>query len=110
MLAHKSRCAEQVGFFTVGQQHDYVVQKRSSGTERPNGLENGGNTSAVICGTRSRFDTVVMSHKKDCWSATLAAGHSRENVLHSSRVGVACANASGVLDLRLKAQVAELRD
>jgi hypothetical protein len=51
-----------------------------------------------------------MSHKKGRWSATLAAGHSRENVLHSSGVGIACANASGILDLRIKAKVAEPRD
>src|SRR5207247_3302329 len=51
-----------------------------------------------------------MSHKKDRWSAALSAGHSRENVLHSSGVGIACANTGGILDLRLEAQDAELRD
>ena len=110
MFAHKSRRAQQAGFFTVGEQHDYVVQKRSSGTDRPNGFENGGDAGAVICGTRCGFDAVVMSHKKDRWSAALSAGYSRENVLHSSRIGRACANASGVLDLRLEPQDTELRD
>src|SRR5205823_14826353 len=110
MFAHKGRCAEQVRFLTVGEQHDYIVHKRRSGTQCPNGLENGGDAGAIICGTRSGFDAVVMSHKKDRWSAALPAGHSRENVLHSSGVGIACANASGMLNLRLEAQDAELRD
>jgi len=110
MFAHKSRRAQQAGFFTVGEQHDYVVQKRSSGTDRPNGFENGGDAGAVICGTRCGFDAIVMSHKKDRGAAILSAGHSRENVLHSSSAGIACANASGILDLRVEAQVAELRD
>ena len=43
-------------------------------------------------------------------AAILRARHSRENVLHSSGVGIACANASGILDLRAEPQVAELRD
>jgi hypothetical protein len=110
MFAHKSRCAEQVRFFTVGEQHDYIVRNRASGPQGPNGLENGGNAGAIISGTRSSFDAVVMSHKKDRWSAPLSAGHSRENILHFSRAGIACANASGLLNLRLKAQDAELRD
>jgi hypothetical protein len=110
MFAHKSRCAEKVRFFTVGEQHDYVVRNRASSPQGPNGLENGGDAGAIISGTRSGFHAVVMSHKKDRWSATLSAGHSRENVLHSSGVGIACANASGMLNLRLEAQDAELRD
>jgi hypothetical protein len=110
MFAHKSRCTEQVRFFTVGEQHDYVVRNRASSPQGPNGLENGGDAGAIISGTRSGFDAVVMSHKKDRWSAALSAGHSRENVLHSSGVGIACANASGMLNLRLEAQDAELRD
>src|SRR4029077_7598030 len=69
MLAHKSRCAEQACFLTIGEQHDYVVCKWSSGTQRANGFENGGDARAIICGTRCGFDAVVMSHKKDCWSA-----------------------------------------
>jgi hypothetical protein len=110
MFPHKSRCPEQVRFFTVGEQHDYVVRNRASGQQGPNGLENGGDAGAIISGTRSGFDAVVMGHKKDRWSATLSAGHSRENVLHSSGVGIACANTGGVLDLRLEPQVAELCD
>ena len=86
------------------------MQKRASGPQRPNRLENGGNTGAVICGTRSGFDAVVMSYKKERGAAILSAGYSRENVLHSSGVGIACANASGMLNLRLEAQDAELRD
>src|SRR5260370_15619511 len=110
MFALKSRRAEQVRFFTVGEQHDYIVQKRSSGTDRPNGFENGGDAGAIISGTRSGFDAVVMSHKKDRWSAALSPGNSRENVLHSSRSRIACANARGILDLRLEPQAAQLRD
>ena len=110
MFAHKGRCAEQVRFLTVGEQHDYIVHKRRSGAQCPNGLENGGDAGAVICGTRSGFDAVVMSHQKNRWAALLAAGHSRENVLHSSGVGIACANARCILDLRAEPQVAELRD
>src|SRR5262245_29716797 len=109
MFAYKSRCPEQIRFFTVGEQHDNIVNKRWSSLQSANGLENGGDTGAIVSGTRSGFDTVVMSNKKDRWSATLSAGHSRENVLHSSGVGVACADASGVLDLRLEAQDPELR-
>jgi hypothetical protein len=86
MFAHKSRRAQQAGFFTVGEQHDYVVQKRSSGTDRPNGFENGGDAGAVICRTRSGFDAVVMSYKNERGAAILSAGHSRENVLNSSRL------------------------
>jgi hypothetical protein len=86
------------------------VHKRRSNPQGPNGLENGGNACAVICGTGSGFDTVVMSYKKNRWSATLPSGHSREYVLHSSGAGIACANASGILDLRLKAQGPELPD
>src|SRR5262245_56790296 len=103
MFAHKSRCAEQVRFFTVGEQHDYIVHKRASSLQGPNGLQNGGDAGAIISGTRSGFDAVVMSREEDRWSAALSARHSRENVLHSSGVGVACANAGGILDLRLKA-------
>jgi hypothetical protein len=110
MFAHESPCAEQGRFFTVGEQHDYVVQKRASGPQRPNGLENGGDACAIISGTRSGFDAVVMSHKDDRWSPTLPAGHSRENVLHSSGAGIARPNASGILDLRLEAQTPKLRD
>jgi hypothetical protein len=110
MFAHKSRGAEQARFLTVGEQRDYIVHKRGSHPQGPNGLKNGGDARAVICGTRSGFDAVVMSRKKDRWTATLSAGHSRNNVLHSSGVGRACANASGILDLRLEAQVGELRD
>jgi hypothetical protein len=51
-----------------------------------------------------------VGHKKDRSSATLAAGYSRENVLHYSGSGIACANASRMLDLRIEAQDAELRD
>jgi hypothetical protein len=51
-----------------------------------------------------------MSYEKERGAAILSAGYSRENVLHSSRIGRACANASGVLDLRAEPQVAELRD
>jgi hypothetical protein len=103
MFAHKSRCAEQVRFLTVGEQHDYVVHKRRSSPQGPNGLENGGDAGAVIGGTRSGFDAVVMSYEKDRWSATLPAGQSRETVLHSSGAGIACTNASGILDLRFEA-------
>jgi hypothetical protein len=110
MFAHKSRCAEHARFFTVGEQHDYVVRNRASSPQSANGLENGGDAGAIISGTRSGVDAVVMSHKKDRWSAALSAGHSRENVLHSSRIGMACANASRMLNLRLEAQDAELRD
>jgi hypothetical protein len=110
MFAHKSRCAEHVRFLTVGEQHNYIVHKRRSGSQGPNGFKNGGDAGAVICGTRSGFDAVVMSHKKDRWAAILRAGHSRENVLHSSGVGIACANAVCILDLRAEPQVAEVRD
>jgi hypothetical protein len=109
MFAHESRCAEQARLLTVSKEYDYIVHKGASGLQGANGLENGGYPSTIIRGPRSGFDAVVMSHKKDRW-ATLPAGHSRENVLHSSHVGRACANARGILDLRLEAQVIELRD
>jgi hypothetical protein len=103
MFTDKSGCAEQIRFFTVGEQHDNIVNKRRSGLQSPNSLENGGDAGTIVSGARSGFDTVVMSHKKDRWSAALSAGHSRENVLYSSGVGIARADASGVLDLRLEA-------
>src|SRR5947199_10785261 len=99
MFAHKGRCAEHVRFLTVGEQHDYIVHKRRSGAQCPNGLENSGPAGAVICGTRSGFDAGVMSHKKDRWPALLAAGHSREHVLRSSCAGIACATAPCMLAL-----------
>src|SRR5438552_16174455 len=99
MFAHKGRCAEQVRFLTVGEQHDYIVHTRRSGAQCPNGLENGGDAGAAICSTRSSFDAVVMSDKKDRCASLLAAGHSRENVLHSSGVGIAFANARWILYL-----------
>src|SRR5215471_16077708 len=89
MFAHKSRCAEHARLLTVREQYDYVVRKRASGAQGPNGLENGSDACAVVSGTRSGFDAVVMSDKKDRWSATLPAGHSRQNVLDSSGVGIA---------------------
>src|SRR5262249_17056304 len=103
MFAHKSRCAEHARLLTVREQYDYVVRKRASGAQGPNGLENGSDACAVVSGTRSGFDAVVMSDKKDRWSATLPAGHSRQNVLDSSGVGIACADTSSILDLRLEA-------
>jgi hypothetical protein len=51
-----------------------------------------------------------VGHKKNRWSAALAAGHSRENILNSSGFLIACANGSRMLDLRLETQDAELRD
>jgi hypothetical protein len=92
MFAYKGRCTEHARFLTIGEKHDYVVHK---GRVRRAG---------------SGFDTVVVGHKKNRWSAALAAGHSRENILNSSGFLIACANGSRMLDLRLETQDAELRD
>jgi hypothetical protein len=110
MFAYKGRCTEHARFLTVGEKHDYVVHKGRSGAQRADGLENGGRGSAIVRRAGSGFDTVVVGHKKNRWSAALAAGHSRENILNSSGFLIACANGSRMLDLRLETQDAELRD
>jgi hypothetical protein len=110
MFAHKGRCTEQARFLTVSKKDDYVAHKGRSGAQRANGLENGGSGGAIVRRAGSGFDTVVVGHKKNRWSAALAAGHSREDVLDSSSFLIACANASRMLDLRIEAQDAELRD
>jgi len=110
MFAYKGRCTEHARFLTVGEKHDYVVHKGRSGAQRADGLENGGRAGAIIRGARSSFNAIVMGHKKNRWSAALAAGHSRENILNSSGFLIACANGSRMLDLRLETQDAELRD
>jgi hypothetical protein len=110
MFAHKGRRTEQARFLTVGEKHDYVAHKGRSGAQRANGLENGCRGGAIVRRAGSGFDTVIVGHKKNRWSTALAAGHSREDVLDSSGFRIACANASRMLDLRLEAQDAELRD
>jgi hypothetical protein len=110
MFAHKGSCTQHVRFFTVGEKHDYVVHKGRSGAQRANGLKNGGRGGAIIRRAGSRFDTVVVGHKKNRWSAALGAGHSREDVLDSSRYLIASTNASRMLDLRIETQDAELLD
>src|SRR6266496_2851275 len=73
MFTHKSRCADVARFLAIGEQHDYVIHKGASRAQCANAFENGGRAGAIIRRAWSSFNAIVMGHKQNRWSGTVAA-------------------------------------